>query len=77
MDWRAIPYYQQLTRDMLEQMPKKLHHVRAFEGFLPYLNIEPALFRNSTYDRKMFMAQLVAQNRSFLLGRIRAARKRQ
>lgn len=77
VDRGSIPYDQQFAGDMLEQMLKKLHHVRAFEGFLPHLNIEPALFRNTTDDRKMVMAQFMAQNGRFLFGRIGAARERQ
>lgn len=73
----AIPYYQKIARNMLEQMLQKLHHGRTFEGFFPYLNIEPALFRNPADDRKMFTTQFMAQNRSFFFGRIGAARKRQ
>lgn len=77
VDRGSIPYDQQFAGDMLEQMLKKLHHVRAFEGFLPHLDIESALFRNTADDRKMLMAQFMAQNGRFPFGRIGAARKRQ
>lgn len=61
---------------MLEQMLKKLNYLGSFEGLIPHLNIEPALLRNTADDRKMFMAQFMAQNGSFLFGRIGTTRKR-
>src|SRR5215207_9005719 len=59
---RAVPYDEQLTRDLAHEVLEEAHHVLSLEGLLLLDHVELAFERDAAHRRKVISCEVLLEN---------------